>query len=309
MGMRYGTGQWLKPGRLRGSYLRPISPVRFARMYAEWKLRELRLRNFPPSTWDFSSCPAALQWTQSGVVEGCNTGAQLCGYNLPYGITSDLANDCGGLVTFSCSTNADCPTGHICSSGICVSGSCVTASSPASCTTNSDCAGAQPDANEYSCIDGTCKGCPTSSFEVCNANSECQPSNTNLYSCGGTGFTTSCQIGDYAACFSNDDCYPGFTCDLNVGSSTEFTCINPTNLNCNDYPTSGPPQCSGNNVTCDTSSGICVPPATGFYPSFCCGPKTTQWNSVAQPLLQLPKTACPTCYSYQYDDVTSTFGC
>ena len=265
---------------------------------------------FPVSTWDFSGCPAALQWTVKGVVEGCNTATQLCGYNLPAGVvTPGLINDCAGLVDFQCMTNTDCPTGHTCTNHVCVSEACISATKQPTtpCTKNSECIGASPASNEYSCIGGVCKGCPTSNFEVCNTNSQCQPSNTNLYSCGGTGFTTSCQIGEYAACFSDNDCYPGFSCDLNDGSKTEFTCINPTNLYCTHYATT-PPQCSGAGVTCNQKSGVCEPP-NGFYPANCCGPKTPQWNSVAAPLLQLSKAACPTCYSYQYDDVTSTFGC
>ncbi len=262
---------------------------------------------FTQADWNLSACPAVLQVKDNDKLVGCNTPTNLCGYNLPNALSSDLPNDCAGLVSLSCTTSSDCPAPLTCGTGgVCVQAACTTAATPATCSKYRDCSAAATGnpANNYVCINGKCEGCPSGGFEVCNANLQCEPSNTGLYSCG-TGFTTSCQAQpEYSACFSDADCPPRFSCDLTSGSQSEFTCVN-RNLSCNDY-TSPPPKCVGN-ATCE-SNGVCVP-AANIYPPFCCGPKTAQWHTVAAPYLITNKRACPTCYTYQYDDVTSTFGC
>ncbi len=241
------------------------------------------------SAWNFSSCPSYLQWKVNGQVVACNPAAQQCPTFLVAGQTSTIPNDCITTLNLSCSASEPCPTGLTCNNGVCT-----------------DSQGGDMTGGKCS-TPHTVSGC--SSFEICNSNGHCEPTNTSLYVCDGTGFKTSCQVGDYAACFQNSDCYPGFTCDLTDGSPTEFTCLK-SNLNCNTDYSAPPPVCSaasGQEVAC-SSSGVCQPPSSA-YPNFCCGPKTMQWTHVAAPLLQLFKTQCPTCYSYQFDDVTSTFGC
>jgi hypothetical protein len=46
------------------------------------------------------------------------------------------------------------------------------------------------------------------------------------------------------------------------------------------------------------------PAATGR-----CGNNNPTWASQAQPLVAILKEACPSAYSYPYDDFTSTYQC
>jgi len=41
----------------------------------------------------------------------------------------------------------------------------------------------------------------------------------------------------------------------------------------------------------------------------CCVSTNTNWTSTALPWAQFDKDACPTAYSFQFDDKTSTFDC
>lgn len=66
-------------------------------------------------------------------------------------------------------------------------------------------------------------------------------------------------------------------------------------------------------------SGITAPNQTGVLDQSCTnfnpGPNhgvtfsNPNWTSIVQPQIQYVKTACPTAYSYQYDDKTSSFTC
>ena len=128
----------------------------------------------------------------------------------------------------------DCPSGMVCSAGS--GGSCdfpACISSTTSCASNLDCESLDG-ANTYTCVNGTCQGCPSGPFEVCNSSSKtCLPTNTSLHSCAGPN-STSCQIssGTYDACFSNADCPPNTACDLTAGDANEFTCVDNTSFTC-----------------------------------------------------------------------------
>jgi hypothetical protein len=76
---------------------------------------------------------------------------------------------------------------------------------------------------------------------------------------------------------------------------------------------------SGANASCcgcatSASSSLSSSWPTVFSPSFGgsdngCYNNNTNWNTIAQPWLVFLKSACPTAYTYPYDDATSTFTC
>jgi hypothetical protein len=55
-----------------------------------------------------------------------------------------------------------------------------------------------------------------------------------------------------------------------------------------------------------TVPGITSPPSP--YTNACVN-TNPYWNSTIQPMLQWLKEACPSCYTYPYDDMSSTFTC
>jgi hypothetical protein len=93
-----------------------------------------------------------------------------------------------------------------------------------------------------------------------------------------------------------------------------FACTGSNSQSC--YNPYGPPD---NPTTPATCCGCPNWPATyikaggnlkaPISPYARCYNNNTSWDSVAYPWLTFVKSACPTMYSFQYDDVTSTFVC
>ena len=82
-----------------------------------------------------------------------------------------------------------------------------------------------------------------------------------------------------------------------------FKCTGPHSQSC--YNSSATDTCCG----CPTWPAKFKPyggnPATADR----CYSGNPGWQKIAKPFLPYVKAACPTMYSYQYDDVTSTFTC
>ena len=172
-------------------------------------------------------------------------------------------------------------------------------------------------------VDGsTLTSLAVSGTKACSAHSDCPSGNCH---------NDTCVDGYLAACdqCTNDPKTPGLSCPTN---SQWYCCTN--NLSCNggsatcfnddDCPTRAKGSCGADHVctpptaTCKTNAdcvtdyecnknGACVPNAT--LAAKCCGPVNPTWLSAMDFYLPVFKSACPTGYSYQYDDPTSLFTC
>ena len=237
------------------------------------------------------------------------------GYNVPLEVTPSTA---GCVVTGACTSdlNATCPV----SLGV-TGGSCTTGGD---CADGGACVGGQ-------CVVGCMDPCDQCSAPNPPAALDC-PANRNFYCCEGAQKSNSCNSGS-ATCFDDNDCKnlangklsatcdattrlclrsctsdaecPAGTCDTTRGQCT------PPLVTCSAAqvcPVPKPPQPP---LTCDQglASGVCVPGLD------CCGPYNPQWLQAASvagggpPWVATFKAACPTAYSYQFDDPTSTFTC
>jgi hypothetical protein len=184
----------------------------------------------------------------------------------------------------SCKTNADCLAGGVCENGTCVIG-CISACNQ--CRDGINVAALQcnqvvPDGDGvtkfvdlYCCTNNlSCNlGAPTCFDDIDCASIECK------------------QNADCASdnCTARGVC-GGMTCDQST-----YLCnpVRPCPSDCTTHP----------GYTCDPISGACVPPTN------CCGPYNPLWRKAMETYVSAFKEACPTAYSYQYDDPTSLFTC
>jgi len=159
---------------------------------------------------------------------------------------------------------------------------------PRACSSDSDCENSVCDTHSRTCICEDSSDC--GEFEECGA--AMIPGVGLKYACGHNS-------GWYGA---------GGVCALN-GNLGEP-------LNCNEtIPGQGTRtnlyQCNGANRLSCASNGAqetccgCPP----WEPEGTCINKNPQWEKHAQPFAQIFKDACPTSYSFPYDDMSSTFIC
>ena len=201
------------------------------------------------------------------------------------GCTSNLNATCPqplqSLGTQSCTSDAGCPAGGSCQNGQCVVG-CISACNL--CTTNSN----APGLNCSEIVPGG-----TMTYQ-------------DLYCCSNN---ISCNKGN-PTCFGNIDCATlGCTNNAGCGSdncTAQGICADTT---CNAKSLCSPTLSCMSNSDCNTGAGYtcvggaCVPPTN------CCGPYNPQWLTAMQTFATAFKTACPSAYSYQFDDPSSSFTC
>jgi hypothetical protein len=177
----------------------------------------------------------------------------------------------------------------------------------------------------------------------------CQPSNTGLYAAvGPANQTCQIKSGTYNSCFSEYDCFPGTRCDLVRGDPNEFTCIDDSSgTNAYNCSSQGFNACPGQGTTAIPPGTCGSPPSPPFpsgvdkciaigghsctkdsdcstpmlcskdgqcvWPPWCGGPLNPVWLDTikknAGDFETIFKAACPTTYTYQYDDPTSSFQC
>lgn len=90
------------------------------------------------------------------------------------------------------------------------------------------------------------------------------------------------------------------------GTYTGASCYNPGSLTPED-------SCCGCKNWWEGGTGITVPHGSGNPTTLCAAPYVnshwTTGDGIVQPQIQWVKAACPTAYSYQYDDPSSSFQC
>jgi len=173
------------------------------------------------------------------------------------------------------------------------------------CTNDTDCP-ANSDGNTH-CDDGACQ---------CRSDSDC----AGAYLCGTQraefvipGLQRLC--GDFAGWWTADD-----ICSTAAGLSVTtygpldcsaamqdlLGCTGTNAASCYNLAGQGDPNCCG----CATEASN---PLSADWPSPAAGAQcydnNTTWAARAQPLLAYLKVACPTAYTYPFDDPTSTFQC
>ena len=213
--------------------------------------------------------------------------------------TSDLKRACPNPLRVkagACSNDTDCPDAGVCLAGECVIG----------------------------CLDpcDACKKVPPPRALRCDKFQD-------QYCCTGNN-TESCNLGS-ATCFDDQDCRNLSSGQINA------TCDRDTHL-CK-LPCTTDSDCPGG--TCQTAIGQCAPPLVMCAPPTmscpaasscdssiipggdvcvsggdCCGPYNRRWLRAARkadrgrrPYTKIFKKACPSAYSFQYDDPSSLFTC
>jgi len=236
------------------------------------------------------------------------------------GCTSDLNASCPALLSIggqcNCVSNSDCPSGQTCGANNLCSG---TGSCTAVCIDPGDyCKSFGLFANNPVIAAPSCLQC-NSAVSSLNATTY-----ADYYNCVGPLATLSCNNAAYV-CFSDNDCpYSGQTCQSNV-------CTPVNSLNGMAKCVGGQCNSGVNQVaqySCQTVQGtqLCLPNApTSANQSGCCGPYNSGWltamqaangtsaSGTCQPgstaYTAAFKTACPTVYSYQFDDPSSSYQC
>jgi hypothetical protein len=192
------------------------------------------------------------------------------------GCTSNLNATCPQYLQAlgtSCTSAADCPAGGVCQNGFCVMG-CISACNQCKAGINTTALNCSQYEDQYCCSNNiSCnQGSPT-----CFGNIDCATlACTDNANCGSDNCT---QQGICAemTCNNNNLCSPTLTCQSSSDCNTNagYTCV----------------------------GGACVPPTN------CCGPYNPQWFAAMEGFASAFKTACPSAYSYQYDDPSSSYTC
>jgi hypothetical protein len=240
------------------------------------------------------------------------------GYNVPLevdpsdsscvktgGCTQDLNTTCPSALQVTggaCSTDADCSASGLCGNqGLCIIGcldpcdACGLASPPASlhCETFKDL---------YCCLGNQAGNSCNSASTTCFDDNDC----ANL---ANGQFNGTCDLTTHLCnvpCSSDADCGTE-TCDTTIGQCKPpvYSCSSVSDCPAVKAPQPAP-SCSSVE---GFSESVCVPQTD------CCGPYNKRWLRATKKAgggtlwTSTFKAACPTAYSYQFDDPTSTFTC
>ncbi|MFV8751584.1 thaumatin family protein [Nannocystaceae bacterium ST9] len=154
---------------------------------------------------------------------------------------------------------------------------------------------------------------------ACPANTQCMPIEpgdpASEWSCRATCVEGSCKT---MACSSDADCPPEtfLRCDLTAGSSTEHQCVS-TNASLHAASGTNGQTCYGEGQVADVTA-LCAgcPTASNAAnagawtnATASCQADDGVWQLEVLPWLTAFKRACPTAYSFPFDDPTSTFTC
>jgi hypothetical protein len=252
-----------------------------------------------------------IGYSVCGEFAGCTTPKAVCGI----GAYFDHAE--GGQ---ACTSGADCASGT-CNDSVCTASpadpfDCNDVhSGSVACSATSDC----PLLVGIEFADQAACTCPTNT--ACSAIDPDDPN--SKWSCRTTCMKGSCTS---MACTTDADCLTlasgaatgtFLLCDTSAGSPTQGQCVS---TNASLYEATGT-----NGETCYSNSGdvsgittLCdgCPTASnakngGFWtnPTASCQADNGNWQAEVLPWLTAFKQACPTAYSFPFDDVTSTFQC
>lgn len=234
-----------------------------------------------PALWNTdTTCPAGLQVLSGSTVVGCLGPQDYCSK---------------GADGSTCGANTDCRSGT-CTDSQCVGNGSIDCDTVHSigeiaCTSNSDC----PPISSLSCASSAC---PTgSSCETINGERLC------VMNCVGNKCVS-------VSCTKNSDCNSSDPTSILFGQNMgcDLTPASPTINTCQPTPWSMY-GCVGINHTSCLNTGT-----YGANATWCCGcatwqesngqcqAKNTAWRSVAEPYATVFHDACPTAYSFPYDD-------
>ncbi|HEV8241509.1 MAG TPA: thaumatin family protein [Thermoanaerobaculia bacterium] len=271
-----------------------------------WDLSLVNGYNLPVQA---SACNA------SGGAASCTFGgAAFTGF--PVGCTSDLDQSCPAALQVtgsqSCLVTSDCPSGQTCGSNNLCSGTGATVT----CIDPSDLCGPAGQGG-FGLYANQTLLTPPASLQCNTAVTTSNPTTYNqYYGCAGALAAVSCNNAA-VVCFADNDCpYAGQTCNNNVcwpvnSANNLAACVNGA---CNASVSQGA------QYSCQTVNGssLCLPIApTTTLESGCCGAYNSAWLTAAQnangggttTYTQVFRQACPDSYSFQYDDVASSFQC
>jgi hypothetical protein len=247
------------------------------------------------------------------------------------GCVSDLNSTCPLLLQIqgknNCINDSDCGSGDSCGHD----NLCSKTPSTVTCIDPGDlCKGFGLYANNPLIPAPTCLQCS-------NSVDPSIPSNgtySDLYNCLGDLASLSCNNAAYV-CFSDKDCpYNGQTCQSNIcvpvnplnsvalcsQDGTAFSCSSTVNkvdcYECDNITISGQP------------TELCLPKQPSATEAGCCGPYNPNWRTAgaaangtinatdvsacksgSETYTSVFKAACPTAYSFQFDDPTSSYQC
>ncbi|MEC9464863.1 MAG: Dickkopf N-terminal cysteine-rich domain-containing protein [Myxococcota bacterium] len=213
------------------------------------------------------------------LLNGCSQRHSQSGSESSDTETSDSTTATGDEVSSGelCTTDADCPDGSTCESGVCVA---PPEPEDVPCTSDSDCASdeycEQPAGGSYDpTVDGTCEDactadsdCPTGQSCIdgrCYSNYECEPTQNSCDCPGGevcNGQTRSCTTPP-DTCYFNEQCPCEWVCNA------QNECADPRNLgNCSaDSDCDNVAGCQAGG--CECVDGSCQPSGTCGGPGEC----------------------------------------
>lgn len=157
------------------------------------------------------------------------------------------------------------------------------------CSSNADCFLGK-------CVQGRCTAGYLSPCNKCESTPnapglDCSTPETNQYCCASN---VSCNL-ETATCFADNDCLSN--------KCVNFVCQPPTKTCASNT------DCTTSGYVCDAAIQACVPGSS--LAATCCGPVNPDWMaaSALQSYVTTFKNACPTGYTYQFDDPSSLFTC
>lgn len=169
---------------------------------------------------------------------------------------------------------------------------------PMTCTSDADCGDSSK--CDLSTVPATC---------TCRRDAQCPGDSTCGINTNIDGKKRVC--GTYVGCVSSSDsCTADKRLKQNLPDGTPFSCKRFKDA----YDCTG--NLAGSCYTSGASSDCCGCPSwsvggnAGPFPvTNGCQASSPRWTRVVEPLVEPYKNACPTAYSFQYDDPTSTFNC
>jgi hypothetical protein len=280
-----------------------------------------------------SNCPKGQQFRGvSGMIGGCLTGTNICGtgwpnstaagtFNCPAAVENTPATSCPASPNASCTgtkTPYFCCTGK--QTGTCQSDDFCPGLTGLNGTGGTSCTGIKCPAGTVCSLKNIYLNNPSPPVAVCEE--ACVAGKCVAPACNVNPVNNACPAGKICCDAGPSSPLQGtfMVCDLKATSTTYQRCVQSTASLFQSTGINGQ-SCYGNN-SATTCGGCGTSPANSLHgswpstpaqgctslPGDCCN-NNPNWAATAQPSEAVLKTTCPTAYSYQFDDSTSTFNC